>query len=187
MQQQASETMNKAEMAQLTRKGNAYLEQSRRADPQKNLNEAHHIFDKILSAQKLQQPPAEPKELAHTYNKLRSVSYGLSHLEFAPDRRMKYIDHAACYGDRAIECAVASRNDDRVAQMRFYRACVQAQKLELKTEERRRFQAPTDLEMSNAEDAVVMAWTALQSIEGSDMNLYEPMRVRSLRQLAPRG
>ncbi|KAK5717227.1 hypothetical protein LTR15_009116 [Elasticomyces elasticus] len=181
--QQAPETIKKPELTQLERKGKVHIEESRTADEYKNLIKAHAIFEKILDSQQNQQPPAEPKELCHTYNKLRSTSHMLSHLNFPATKRMEHIDRATRYGERAIEFAIASRNDIREAQMRFNHACVQAEQIQLRSEEDRRFQAPTEQERRNVRDDINTYWTALRSVKGSDMTLYDPMKARGLRQL----
>ncbi|KAK4930587.1 hypothetical protein LTR49_003001 [Elasticomyces elasticus] len=181
--QQAPETINKPELIQMERKGKVHIEKSRAADEYKNLIKAHSIFEKILDSQQNQQPSAEPKELCHTYNKLRSTSHMLSHLNFPATKRMEYIDRAARYGEPAIQFAIASRNNIREAQMRFNHACVQAEQIQLRSEEDRRFQAPTEQERRNVRDDINTYWTALRSVEGSDMTLYDPMKARGLRQL----
>jgi hypothetical protein len=175
--------MTKAEMSQLTVKANTYLKRSRATVTHEDLVKAHSIFDAILRAKQTQQPPATPKELAHIYNKLRSTCHRLSHFNFSPTQRMNYIDDAAKYGNRAVENAIASQNNDRVAQMQFYRACVQARKIQLKAEEEQRFQAPTPLERAAAEEAIMVAWATLRSIEDSDMKLFDIMKEESISQL----
>ncbi|KAK4966329.1 hypothetical protein LTR42_011490 [Elasticomyces elasticus] len=181
--QQSRETINKSELIQLTRKAKAYLEQARIADEYRNLNKGHSTFEKILRIQQEQRPPALPKELCDTFNKLRSTSHMLSHLDFPPSDRMEYIDRAARYGERAIHFAIASQNDTRVAQMRFNHACVQAEKMQLRSEEDQRFEAPTEQERRDVTNDLNLSWTALRSIKGSDMTLYEPMKARALGQL----
>ncbi|KAK5691986.1 hypothetical protein LTR97_011157 [Elasticomyces elasticus] len=178
--QQAPDVINRQELIQLTSKANACLEKSCTADAYKKLIEALSIFEKILCSQRKQQPPAEPRDLCYTYNKLRSTSHRLSHLDFPASQRMKYIDRATQYGEHAIKFAIASKNDNRVAQMQFYHACVQAQKIQLRTVEGQRFQAPMEHERHAAAEAIMMYWTTLQSIEGSDMTSYELMKAQSL-------
>lgn len=182
----APEMMNKAEMAELTRKADEHLAQSTAGDAHQNLDEAHSIFLRILSAQQTQQPRAKDKELCHTYNKLRSTCHRLSQLNLDASQRMKHIISAAKYGDQAIKFAEASKNAKREAQMRFYRACVEAQKIQLRTVEQR-FQAPTEIEIRNAREAIEVAWKTLQSIGGLEIGLYESMHEQGLRQLFVRS
>jgi hypothetical protein len=184
--QQGPELTSHAEMIEMTRKANTYLKECAIEDATANITEANVVFLTILRAQRAQQPAPPAKELCYTYNKLRYTSYQLSQLHSDAGQRMKLIDAAARYGQHAIKYAIDSGNDHRVAQMRFYHACVLAQKVKLAAEEQR-FQTPTELERDNARGAIEEAWTMLESIKGSDMGPYHHIKARTLDQLLPRS
>ena len=174
--------MTKTEMAELTRTANACLEKSTTGSAYQSLDTALRIFEYILRFQQTQDPPVKAKELCHTYNKLRSTSQRLSRLNFDATQGMDHVVRAAEYGDYAIEFAKKSRHESRVAQMRFYRACVGAEEIRLRTADQR-FEDPTELERRNAEEAVTEAFVTLQSIHGLEVGLYKPMMEQSLEQL----
>lgn len=178
--------MSKAEMNESARSANRYLEESRMGDSHQTLKNARDIFLKILGAQRAQQPPPQARDLCYTYNKLRYTCQQLSQLNYDASDRMAMIDRAAEYGKHAVQCAVDSRNVHREAQMRFYHACVSAQRIQLKAEEQC-LQVPTELERENARRALEEAWVTLQSIQDLDGRPYERMNARSLSQLLIRS
>lgn len=178
--------MSKAEMNESARLANKYLEESLLGDSHRTLNNVSDIFLKILDTQRAQQPPPQARDLCYTYNKLRYTYQQLSQLNYDASDRMAIIDRAEEYGKHAVQCAVDSRNVDREAQMRFYRACVLAQRIQLKAEEQC-LQVPTELEREHAKRALKEAWVTLQSIQHLDIRPYERMNARSLSQLLIRS
>jgi hypothetical protein len=164
-------------------KANAHLKKPRDTITHADLIKAYTIFDSVLSAKRSQNPPATPKELAHINDKLRSTCLRLSHfLNVTPTQRMKYIDSAAKFAKRALENAIASRNNDRVVQMQFYLTCVQAREIQLRMTDAQ-FQDPTPSEKDAAKEAVSVAWATLRSIENLDMSLYDTMAMESISHL----
>ena len=102
-------------------RANAHLKKPRATITHGDLIKAYTDFLSVLHAKRAQPPPPPtPKELTRVYDKLRSTCLRLSHfLNFTPTQRMKYIRLAAKFGNRALENAIASRNNDRVVQMHF--------------------------------------------------------------------
>lgn len=162
---------------------NAHLKKPRATITHGDLIQAYTLFDSVLRAKRSQNPPATPKELAYLNDKLRSTCLRLSHFHnFTPTQRMKYTHSAAKFGNRALENAIASRNNDRVVQMQFYLACVQAREIQLRAADAQ-FQNPTPSEKDAAKEAVSVAWATLRSIENLDMSLYDTMAMESISHL----
>lgn len=178
--------MSKAEMNELSRLANGYLEESLTGNSHQALSNAREIFLSILNTQRAQQPAPQARDFCYTYNKLRYTCQQLSLLTHDASDRMELIDRAAEYGKHAVQCAVDSRNVHREAQMRFYHACVFTQSIQLRAEEQC-FQAPKELERENARRALEEAWVTLQSIQDLDIRPYERMNARSLSQLLIRS
>lgn len=99
----------------------------------------------------------------------------LSHLlTFTDDERMGCIREADRCGRLAMDNAVRSQNAGRVAQMRFYLACVKAREVCLISE----VDELTGMEYSRRDEALEgmsAALSGLETIEDLDMASYEAM------------
>lgn len=176
--------MTATEMSELMDRANAHLKKPADKITPEDLLKANALFTSILHAKDIQEFPATPKELAHIYNKLRATCLLLSYPpKFAPLRRMRYVDDALNFAKRAVGHAIASCNDERIAQMHFYLASVQARKIELRDDEVNHFESPTPLEKHRAREAIEVARTTLRSIGSSDVALYDAIAEESIGRL----
>jgi hypothetical protein len=164
--------ITEAETYELLKIANTHLKLPRDKITPDDLLAAYSIFVRILRAKRTQQPTPTPKELTYLHDKLRATCLRLSHPKvFSPAQRMAYIDEATRFGEHAVEYAIATRNDERVAQMRFHVACVRARKVQLQEVEEE-LESPTVAEKEKAVEEVEMSYATLKSIDGTDMSGY---------------
>jgi hypothetical protein len=164
-------------------RANANLKTPRAIITHSDLIKAYTDFNSVLHAKRNQQPPAPPKEHTRISNKLRSTCLRLSYSpNITPIQRMRYVCDAEKFGKRALENAIASQNDDRVVQMKFYLTCVKAREIQLRSEDAQ-FQSPTPSEKDVAREAISVAWATLRSIENLDMSRYNTIARESINQL----
>ena len=164
-------------------RANANLNKPRDAITHRDLIKAYNDFVLILNARRKQDPPASMKELTRVYNKLSSTCLRLSHFDnFNPGQRMKYIQDAEKFAKRAVENAIQSKNNDRVAQMQFYLACVKARELQLRSTVAE-FSNPSLAEKDAAREAISLSWATLRSIENLDTSVYDVMAKESMTQI----
>ena len=164
-------------------RANANLNNPRDAITHRDLIKAYNDFVLILNAKRKQDPAASPKEFTRIYNKLSSTCLRLSHFDnFNPAQRMKYVQDAEKFGKRAVDNAIKSKNNDRVAQMQFYLACVKARELQLRSTVAE-FSNPSLAEKDAAREAISLSWATLRSIENLDTAVYDVMAKESMTQI----
>ena len=164
-------------------RANVYLNKSRDTVTHRDILKAYNDFILILRVKRNQDPPTSPKELTRIYNKLMSTCLRLSHFDnFNPAQRMKYIQEAEKCGKRAVENAIKSKNNDRVAQMQFYLACVKAREIQLKSTIPE-FPSPTLSEKDAVREAISLSWATLGRIQNLDTSVYDVMAKESITQI----
>lgn len=89
---------------------------------------------------------------------------------------MSYVGEAGKFGKHALENAIKSRNETRVAQMEFYLACVRAREIQLRMDGDEGLRSVVLVE---EKDAALVALTGatlfLRSLGVEDMPVYEAM------------
>lgn len=110
------------------------------------------------------------------------------YLDFPASKRITYVSEAEKFGKHALENAVKSQNDGRVAQMQFYLACVKAREIQLRMDSegltRTTVQIPErEVALTSLRGALVY----LRTIGTMDMSVYEAMADEYLPYLGDGG
>lgn len=89
---------------------------------------------------------------------------------------MTYVGEAGKFGKYALDNAIKSQNDGRVAQMQFYLACVKAREIQLRLESDDSIRPTVQLpEKEAALTSLKGALGYLRMIGTMDMTVYEAM------------
>ncbi|KIV90286.1 hypothetical protein PV10_07605 [Exophiala mesophila] len=172
-----SDEMTPAETAEVFDQANKLLNKPREAITQADLENAFKGFCRVLDAKRQQTTLAPtPKELARIYHKMMSTCLQLSHsAKLKPVQKTAHVRDAGNFGKLALQSAIESGNGDRVAQMQFYLAYIEARDVQLRMEGQGAPDQALLAKKQSASEAVSMAWATLSSIPNLDMTVYDAM------------
>lgn len=110
------------------------------------------------------------------------------YLDFPASKRVTYVSEAEKFGKHALENAIKSQNDGRVAQMQFYLACVKARQIQLRMDSEGLARPTVQLpEKEAALTSLRGALVYLRTIGTMDMSVYEAMADEYLPYLGDGG
>lgn len=165
--------------AELIERGTATLRRAAERPTKEDLLKAQDDFTRAFRGMASQASQPKAKDFAKIHQKLAITSLRLSHLSntFSEQERMNHVREAQKHAASALEYAVRSQNDGRVAQMRFHVACVQAREVCLLLESNADARADDTLrsKREGALGAITVALSELECLEGMDMAAYDSM------------
>lgn len=101
---------------------------------------------------------------------------------------MTYVGEAGKFGKHALENAIKSQNDGRVAQMQFYLACVKAREIQLRLDSDNLIQPTVQLPEKEAALTTLRGALGYLRMTGTiDMSVYEAMANEYLPYLGDGG